>query len=73
MEPQFGTWVASGSIPKVVANPGPSSAIVPNPSANQGATVTTGTKRRPRRVLRTCGAEADRDRPRLGPHLVAMS
>ncbi len=43
LDPQFGTWVASGSIPKVVANPGPSSAIVPNPSANQGATVTTGT------------------------------
>ena len=43
LDPQFGTWVTKGTVARVVANPGPSKAIVPNPSANLGTTVTTGT------------------------------
>jgi parvulin-like peptidyl-prolyl isomerase len=43
LDPQFGSWVAKGSIARVVANAGPASAIVPNSSANLGTSVTSGT------------------------------
>jgi parvulin-like peptidyl-prolyl isomerase len=43
LDPQFGTWDTKGTIARVVANPGPPAAIVPNSGANLGAIATTGT------------------------------
>jgi len=43
LDPEFGTWSTSGSLAKVVANPGPPAAIVPNSSANAGPSVSTAT------------------------------
>jgi parvulin-like peptidyl-prolyl isomerase len=43
LDPQYGTWDEKGSLARVVANPAPPAALVPNPAANAGPTVTVGT------------------------------